>query len=940
LTGELHSLGPIAAKLSRPPATGAILRPETIDAFAAGLRRRLTLVCAPAGYGKSTAAAAATLRLGAECVWYKLDLLDRDPVLFLASLTEALRTRAPAFGEPIRERLRAAGTEPFPLAHLQAMFVRECEVHFCAEDLYIVLDDFHDAAESGATTASLDYLLANLPPGLRFVVIGRYDPALRLAKLRLDDQVAFIDTEALRFSPEQAIDVLEARTGVRPEGHLVQQLVDTAEGWPVTIVLAGLVLDWRAPDLIEAALGDPRLKQDIYSYLAEQVYAQEDRATRAFLKRTCCLEHLTVQLAGTVAHTRLAGKRLTHLASNSVFTFSTAEEGSFRYHRLFRDFLRQKYVQDEGEEAFRQLHIETATALEDAGEIELAIELFLDANEPRSALRIVADAGEALLADLPSDRLGAWLERLPPDLRSAEPWPLLMQAQLSCRSGDYGRALGSIEAAERLLAQTADEAGLYEALSMRESALFWRGDTAAAMRACQQALDHATTDAQRIHSLISLGSAAVEARDWTLADDAFARADQLALTSASTERPRAQAIRALALYLRGNPREARELMPETRDLRVSPSLQITATNTLGMIHIALGDYSNALVCLQEALDTARRFGFGATRDMVLDSMGLAMGSAGNLEAGLDYVRTAARGDAYDQQPGLRAWAQCHEATLLRRAGRIEEARRVAERVLSQAGSLDDAYAHLNFRANLLYTQGLLGDDVSVPLDEVAAQAETLRLAFISLKAGLYAAVLETLRGRTRNASERLSAGLPRQLRLGHLHVLAQELCPRPAAALCAVRAVAAQGLVHQLADALALHPAFADLTEEVVAEDADLATVLVDSARRSATDEVLDRVLRAAERAGSGQLEAAVDLARRERPTRSGRAAARLERLTPRELEILALMAAGLRNPDIVARLYLSESTVKTHVNHVFTKLEVTTRVEAVLLYHDALPPG
>lgn len=941
MSGEHHILGPVAAKLSRPVTAGAVLRPETVAAFDAGLRRRLTVVCAPAGYGKSTAAAAATAELGVDCVWYKLDLLDRDPVQFLASLAEALRDRAPQFGEPIRERLRSSGSEPFPLSHLQAMFVRECETHLGTAAVHLALDDFHEAAESSATTSALDYLLANLPRGFRFVVIGRYDPSLRLAKLRLEDQVGLVDAGVLRFSVTQAAAVLEARTGVRPEPHHVRQLVDITEGWPASIVFAGLVLDWQAPDRVDAALSDPRLKQDIYSYLAEQVYASEDRATRAFLKRTCCLDNLTVDLAGRVGRTRLAAKRLAHLAAKSVFTFATADVGAYRYHRLFRDFLRQKFVQDEGEGAFRRLHVETAEVLEDAGETELAIELYLDANEPREALRIVAAVGEAMLADVPSDRLASWLERLPPDLRSGEPWPLLLEAQLRCREADYGRALNGIGEAERLFRATADDAGLYECLSMRESALFWRGDTAAAMDACREALDRAGTDAQRIHSLLSLGSAAVEARDWALADDSFARADDLAVTSDPRERPRAQALRSHALYYQGFVREAREAMPDTRDLIVSPSLHVAATNTLGMIRTALGDYPGALACLGEALEAARRFGFAAPRDMILDNIGLATGSCGDLLAGLEHVRAAARGDAYEQQPGLRAWAHCHEATLLRRAGHVEEARLAAEQVVIQARALDDTYARLNFEANLLFARGLLGDDTRFDMDQVAGRADGLQLAFVALKARLFAAVVADARGHAKDAEARLAHCLPRQLELGHLHVVTQELCPRPHVALRALAVLERDGLQRRLMDALALHPGFADLADTLCAGRADLAALAVDAARRSAPDAVLTGVLRVAGRCGRDNVAAAVERARTARPTATGRAAAMLERLTPREREVLSLMADGLRNRDIVARLFLSESTVKTHVYHIFTKLEVKTRVEAVLLHHDALPsPG
>ena len=152
--------------------------------------------------------------------------------------------------------------------------------------------------------------------------------------------------------------------------------------------------------------------------------------------------------------------------------------------------------------------------------------------------------------------------------------------------------------------------------------------------------------------------------------------------------------------------------------------------------------------MHEALDAARRFGFSAARDMILDNMGLATGSLGDMDEGLELVRTAAEGDAHDQQPALRAWAQCHEATLLRRAGLMEDARLAAEQVVTQARPLDDAYALLNFEANLLYTRGLLGADERAALDRVAGRAGDLRLAFVALKAACSPPFCPMRRGRS------------------------------------------------------------------------------------------------------------------------------------------------------------------------------------------------
>ena len=935
MAAEPPSLGPVTAKLARPSAEDAVLRAETIHAYRQALRRRLVIVCAPAGYGKSTATAAASDRLDVDCIWYKLDLLDRDPVQFLASLTEAFRRRVPAFGEAIRERLKSAATDPFPVAHLQAMFVRECEEHL-RDDVHIVLDDYHEAAESAATSRALDYLLANLPRLVRFVVISRYDPAIHVSKMRLDDEVADLGAGALRFDVAQAVEVLAARTGTEPAADLVERLVETAEGWPASIVLAGLALDWIAPASVEAALSDPRLKQDIYSYLAEQVYARENRPVRRFLKRTCCLEHITVDLAARVARTNAAHRHLHHLATNRVFTFAAGEDGAYRYHNLFRDFLRQKYIQDEGDAAFRELQRETAAALEDAGEIEMAVELFLGANEPAEALRVIARVGEALLDDVSSERLASWVDRLPPALRIDQPWPRLMEAQLDCRTGDYDRALHGIEDATRLFAAADDRRGLYEAYSMRECALFWRGDTAAAIEACQKALAHAHTDQQRFHTLLSLGSAAIESRDWSLADRAFDQADGLANDTAPRERPRAQALRAHALFFQGQVREARDTMPRLEGPLISPSLMVNASNTVGMIETALAAYDSALTTLRNAMTQARHYGFVGSRDMILDNIGLAEGSLGRFDKGLECVQTAVQEHPVEQQPGRHAWAHCHEATLLRRSGRVDIALRAAEHAVSQAAALEDAYARLNFEANLLFTRGLLGDDSVAPLDSVAKRATQARVAFVALKAQLYASILSGIGERTRESETRLSVCVPQQLSLGHLHVLAQELCPRPASAIAALYVAAERGLEQQLMDALAAHWAFADLAGIVIAEHPRLAHVAIHAARAKAADEVLAKIVAAAENSASPAVSAAVEATLAARPGVSERRVPPLGNLSRRELEVLALMAEGLRNAEIASRLFIVEGTVKTHVNHILTKLEVTTRVQAILLFRDA----
>ncbi len=367
--------------------------------------------------------------------------------------------------------------------------------------------------------------MADLPANLRLIVLTRYDPAFSVSKMRLAGEVAPLSAETLRFDAEQAVAVLDARTGHQPRREHIERLVALTEGWPASIVLAGLALEWLDLDSLELALSDPRLKQDIYSYLAEQVYRREDEPIRSFLKRTCCLENINAELANRLAGTDAAHRYLAHLAANRVFTFATGVEGAYRYHNLFRDFLKQRYLQDEGELAFRRLQHETAAALEEVGETEMAVELYLNANRPLDALGVVARGGEAGLEGLPSERLHSWLDRLPPESGAAEPWAGLMAGQLHSRDGDYDAALREIDRAVRSFEAASDEWGLYHALSMRECALFWQGDTAEALRACESALAHARTEQQKMHTLLSLGSAALDMRRWKEAETAFTAAD-------------------------------------------------------------------------------------------------------------------------------------------------------------------------------------------------------------------------------------------------------------------------------------------------------------------------------------------------------------------------------------------------------------------------------
>ena len=171
----------IEAKYLRPRLDSVTLRPEARDALAAAFVRRLTVGCAPAGYGKTTTTAAALDLCGRRAAWYKLDILDHDPLAFLAAMTRAVQRLHPGFGAALLQELESGPVLDLPPQALAARFCSECDRTLTAPG-HLVLDDYHEAMDAPAMNEVLGYLLENCPETVHFVVLTRYEPVFRLEK--------------------------------------------------------------------------------------------------------------------------------------------------------------------------------------------------------------------------------------------------------------------------------------------------------------------------------------------------------------------------------------------------------------------------------------------------------------------------------------------------------------------------------------------------------------------------------------------------------------------------------------------------------------------------------------------------------------------------------------------------------------------------------------
>ena len=912
----------IEAKHLRPNFDHVSLRPDSLAAFAAALDRRLSVVCAPAGYGKTTMTAAALDHCGKTAAWYKLDILDHDPVAFLASMIRAVRRVHPEFGAALLRELEASPVVEVPVEVLAARFCSECDQRLTA-DLHLVLDDYHEAMDSAAMNSVLGYLLENCPRTLRFVVLTRYEPAFRLEKLHLSGEVARLQRDLLVFDAGQVAEVLARRSGRTYEAAHIQRVLELTEGWPASVVLAGMALTWLDVGSLQDALSDPRLRGDVFSYLAEQVFQRQTEEVQLFLLGTCCLEHVTVELAEALTGPGRASRHLNFLARNHVFTFDTERRGAFRYHNLLRDFLVQRFVQDEGESAFRALQRRTAVALEDCGDRPGAIELLLSANELDLALGVIARGGEAELERCPSERLRTWAERVEPCAESEEPWALVVCAVVATRDSRFSAALEYLELASAALERTGDNRGLYQALSIKEWAEFWSGDCAASMATSSRALDLASTDAERVHTLLSLSSAALDMRRWGDVEAASAEAAKLLPRANAQDVTRAQALRAHAAFYQGDIRSARRLIEQCQDRHDTSAQQISALNTHGLVELALGEFDNASTRLQRALEVAEDFGQVIASSMVEDNLALLESSVGNF-AGARKRLTLLLSRSDELDPMVLCSVLTHRGTALRREGHIRDSMEATGAAMETVSESRDPYLALNARANLAFSEGLQGAQRETQLEEISASARRAGVQFVELKAALYEAILASLSGQEGHAVRVLGECLPRQLDLGHVNLVAQELCPRPHVVASVMRTARRDLIGLPLISALSRHWGFAAAAPVLVEECPTQVVRWVQHALEIALPD----------RQAVGRHPSRPRLGTSQPPVPCP-----LDELTPKELEVLGLMAQNRSNAQIAGELYVAVSTVKTHINHILSKLQQANRIGAVLEYQRLMRP-
>src|SRR5215211_1771669 len=417
-----------------------LVRPGLLRLLGKSSNYKLTLISAPAGYGKTTLLAhwrqaEGGREEGLRFAWVSLDEQDNDPVRLWRHIVEAVRQNVPEadFGGEVLAGMSAPGQKlvetPLPML-----------INGLAELPYrvvVVLDDYQFVTE-GDCHESVDFFLEHLPENVHLVLSTRSDPPLPLGRLRAREELNEIRTEHLAFSEEEASDLLKNKLGLDVGADDLTVLLSRTEGWPAAIYLAALSLQNSEDAHATIGLfgGSSRYIVDL---LGEEVLASLPEKVREFLLRTSILRRLTGPLCDAVADIEGSGKLLRELARSNLFVVPIGEQGEwYRYHQLFCDLLLYE-LRSARPELVPVLHSRASVWLEDAGFFESAVRHTIAAEDnERVGLLISRHWFEYVLAG--QTATVEWsLDALPEDFINADASLVLVKAWISTVYGRQDR---------------------------------------------------------------------------------------------------------------------------------------------------------------------------------------------------------------------------------------------------------------------------------------------------------------------------------------------------------------------------------------------------------------------------------------------------------------------------------------------------------------------
>jgi len=875
--------------------SGIVPRPLLTERLDRGAESKLTLISAPAGFGKSTLVAewmAARPEARSAIAWLSLDAGDNHPVVFWTNVIAALETALPRVGASARPLLDA----PSPsIETVLAPLLND--LNAAADEITLVLDDYH-AIDAPEIHAGMAFLLDHLPANVHLFITTRADPVLPLARLRAQGELIEIRAADLRFTPDEAAAYFNGVMTLGLTARDVATLENRTEGWIAALQLAGLSMQGRddIAGFIADFAGDDRY---IVDYLVEEVWHRQPDDVRIFLLRTSILARMTGPLCDAVTGQEGGRATLEALDRRNLFLIPLDDRRRwYRYHHLFADVLQARLL-DEQPALVPELHRRATEWFAQEGEHAEAIRHALAGKDfPRAAdlIELALPATRQARQEVTSRR---WIDALPVDVIRTR--PVLSDSFAASRlvHGETEGVDAALRDAERWVAASrdgtadgmvvVDDQGFHD---LPGSIAIHRAGLARLLGDVDGTMVHARTALDLVREDDLVGRAAAFAllglSSWSMADleaasrwydDAIADLEKAgylpdvigcSITAADIRRTQGRLGEAMRLLERGLALATR---PGKAILRGAADMHVGLSEILRE--------RDDLVAASEHLARSRDLGEdnGLPQNPYRSRVAAALirQTEGDPEGALELLDEAAQRYNGDFSPDVRPVSALRARVLITQ-GRLAEAWSWAR---DRNVTADDDLAYLHEFEHATLARLLVADGGRLRSDEPIAAAERLLARLLeAAEAGgrsgsaLDILVVQALAHQARGDAMAAMSSLLRAIDLaepeGYVRVFVDEGPPMAALLKLAAKQPDASSHVRRLLAAIASPVA------------------------RPAGDQPL------------------------------------IEPLSERELEVLRLLESELAGPDIARQLTVSLPTVRTHTSNIYSKLGVSNRRAAV----------